>query len=425
MYTHYNCIMTVRQTDPEMESIRAPRSLIILGSLAQVHIQFVGQIFLSELFLYAIWVFRTKHFRLETGLSEKNSKIEILQKLLMCVLAAQLITDILRGINFIEMAKGSSLILFTLFNLNLIYKLTRSHVGVVDNLILGYALSYFVGALIQPNQYFRSYPWKFGFAYGAALLLFILLQKHFIQNKVVLSSFLVIFAVVNLALDTRSLALIILTAMGIYFLNQLFKKSKVKAIVALIASLMLTPTIYTLYASEASKGTFGLQIQRKYLNQTQNTNNLFYGGRTDVLVGLSQVKENPIIGQGSYAKISANNREEIFTEIVRLNPNLYPLLSSYKEGSLIPIHSILFQFWVWYGIVGALPWLWCLYAVAWRLRIDFKTNRGVSLLNCYLMSLIVWDILFSPFGADRRFSVPLFLIALLIGRSEAKDELAS
>ena len=111
--------MTVRQTDPEMESIRAPRSLIILGSLAQVHIQFVGQIFLCELFLYAIWVFRTKHCRLETGLSEKNSKIDILQKLLMCMLAAQLITDILRGINFIEMAKGSSLILFTIFNLKL------------------------------------------------------------------------------------------------------------------------------------------------------------------------------------------------------------------------------------------------------------------------------------------------------------------
>jgi O-antigen ligase len=417
--------MNVRQNDPEMESMRAPRSLIIIGALAQVHVQFVGQIFLSELFLYAIWVFRTKHFRFETGLSVKNSMIEILQKLLICVLAAQLITDILRGINFIEMAKGSSLILFTIFNLKLIYKLTRSYVGVVDKLVLGYALSYFVGALIQPNEYFESYPWKFGFAYGSTILLFILLQKHFIHNKIVLGSCLLIFVVINLALDARSLALIVLIAMGIYLLNQLFKKSKVMAIVTLIASLILTPTIYTLYASEASKGTFGLQIQQKYLNQTQNTNNLFYGGRTDVLVGLSQVKENPIVGQGSYAKISANNREEIFTEIVRFNPNLYPLLSSYKEGSLIPIHSILFQFWVWYGIVGALPWLWCLYAVAWRLRRDFKTIRGVSLINCYLISLIVWDILFSPFGADRRFSVPLFLIALLIGRSEAKDESAS
>jgi O-antigen ligase len=341
------------------------------------------------------------------------------------VLAAQLITDILRGINFIEMAKGSSLILFTIFNLKLVYKLNRSYVGVVDNLVLGYALSYFVGALIQPNKYFESYPWKFGFAYGATILLFIFLQKYFIHNKIVLSSCLLIFVVINLALDARSLALIVLIAMGIYLLNQLFKKSKVMAIVTLIASLILTPTIYTLYTSEASKGTFGLQIQQKYLDQSQNTKNLFYGGRTDVLVGLSQVKENPIVGQGSYAKISANNREEIFEEIIRNNPNLYPLLFTFREGRLIPIHSILFQFWVWYGIVGALPWLWCLYAVAWKLRKDFKTIRGVSLINCYLMSLIVWDILFSPFGADRRFSIPLYLISLLIGRSEVKDESAS
>jgi hypothetical protein len=414
--------MNFRQTDPEMESIRAPRSLIILGALGQIHVEIVGQIFLFELFLYAIWIFRIKYFRFETGLSVKNSMIRIFRKLLICVLVAQLITDMLRGTNFTEMAKGSSLILFTIFNLTLIYKLTRSYVGVVDNLILGFALSYFVGALIQPNQYFKSYPWKFGFAYGVALLLFILLQKHFIHSKIVLVSFLLIFVVINLALDARSLALIILVATGIYLLSQIFKKSKVNAVVALVVTLMFSPSIYTFYASEAAKGTFGFQIRQKYLDQTQYTNNLFYGGRTDVLVGLSQIKENPIVGQGSYASISPKNREQIFTEIVRLNPNLYPLLILYKEGSLIPIHSILFQFWIWYGIVGALPWLWCLYAIVRRLWRDFKTIRGVSLINCYLVSLMVWDILFSPYGADRRFSVPLFLIAVLVGKSEAKDE---
>ena len=197
------------------------------------------------------------------------------------------------------------------------------------------------------------------------------------------------------------------------------------AIVILIISFILAPSLYTLYVSEASKGTFGLIAQQKYFNQSYNTENIFYGGRTDVFVGLSQIKKNPIAGQGSYAKISSSNRQEILTEITRINPNLYPLLSTYQEGKLIPIHSVLFQFWVWYGIIGALPWLWYLYTVTWTLRRNMKTGTGIGLVNSYVLTLVVWDILFSPFGGDRRLTLPLILIALIKGSSDAKDKLVS
>lgn len=425
VFSQYSSAMTAGHFSPEIEAKRSPFLFILLGTLAQIHINFVGEIFLSELLLYSIWVLRKKQLKFNESLFVKNSQLAIFQKLLIGTFAAQLITDLIRGANFLDMAKGSSLILFTFFNLIVISKLTMLYSEVVQNILIGYGLSYFVGAIIQPNAYFQSYPWKFGFAYGTTLLLFILLQNYFARNHFATALIILIFAVINLALDTRSLALIIFISGGIYFLIQFLKKSKVIAIAILIISFILAPSLYTLYVSEASQGTFGLIARQKYLNQSYNTQNIFFGGRTDVFVGLFQIKKNPIAGQGSYAKISSSNRQEILTEITRINPNLYPLLSTYQEGKLIPIHSVLFQFWVWYGIIGALPWLWYLYAVTWTLRRSIKAGTGIGLVNSYLLTLVVWDILFSPFGGDRRFTLPLILIAVIKGSSDAKDKLVS
>lgn len=425
VFSEYSSAMTAGHFSREIEAKRSQFLFILLGALAQIHVNFVGEIFLAELLLYSIWVLRKKQLKFNASLFVKNSQLVIFQKLLIGAFAVQLITDLIRGTSFLDMAKGSSLILFTLFNLIVISKLTTHYSGVVQNILIGYGLSYFVGAIIQPNAYFQSYPWKFGFAYGTTLLLFILLQNYFVRNHFATAFIILIFAVINLALDTRSLALVIFIAGGIYFLNQFLKNSKVIAIAILIVSFIVAPSLYTLYVSEASKGTFGLIVQQKYLNQSYNTQNIFYGGRTDVFVGLSQIKKNPIAGQGSYAKISSSNRQEILTEITRINPNLYPLLFTYQEGKLIPIHSVLFQFWVWYGIIGALPWLWYLYMVTWTLKRNMNSGTGISLVNSYLLTLVVWDILFSPFGGDRRFTVPLILIALIQGSSDTKIKLVS
>lgn len=416
--------MTAGHFPSEIQPKRSPILFIFIGSLAQISIDFLGKIFFAELFLYFIWCFiwlsRKKHLEVSESLLMSNSHLVTFQKLLIVAFVAQFITDLIRGASFLDMVKGSALILFTLFNLTVILTLTMLYSGVVQNMLLGYGLSFFVSAIVQPNEYFQSYPWKFGFASGTTLLLFIILQRYFVRNYFVIACIILIYAVLNLALDTRALALISLIAGANYLLIAILKKGRWITLAILILSFVLAPSLYSLYASEASKGTFGLKVQQKFLNQTTNTKNIFYGGRTDVYVGLSQVRENPIFGQGSYAKISSSNRQEIITEVVRNNPNAYPLLFTFKDGKLIPIHSVLLQFWVWYGIIGALPWLWYLYTITWTLRVNIKTGKGIGLVNSYLLTLAVWDILFSPFGADRRFMLPLILIALIKSNFDSK-----
>lgn len=416
--------MTAGHFSSEIQPKRSPILFIFIGSLAPITIDFIGKILFAELFLYFIWCFiwlsRKKHLEVSKGLLMSNSHLVTFQKLLIGAFVAQFITDLIRGASFLDMVKGSALILFTLFNLTVILTLTMLYSGVVQNMLLGYGLGFFVSVIVQPNEYFQSYPWKFGFASGTTLLLFILLQRYFVRNYFVIACIILIYAVLNLALDTRALALISLIAGANYLFIAILKKGRWITLAILILSFVLVPSLYSLYASEASKGTFGLKVQQKFLNQTTNTKNIFYGGRTDVYVGLSQVRENPIFGQGSYAKISSSNRQEIITEVVRNNPNAYPLLFTFKDGKLIPIHSVLLQFWVWYGIIGALPWLWYLYTITWTLRVNIKTGKGIGLVNSYLLTLAVWDILFSPFGGDRRFLLPLILIALIKSNFDSK-----
>jgi len=416
--------MTAGHFPSEIQPKRSPLLFIFTGSLAQISIDFVGKIFFAELFMYVVWCFiwvsRKKQIEVSKRSFVSNSYLVTFQKLMIGAFVAQFITDLIRGANFLDMVKGSALILFTLFNLIVILTLTMLYSGVVQNMLLGYGLSYFVSAIIQPNEYFQSYPWKFGFAYGTTLLLFIFLQRYFLHNYFVIACIILIYTALNLALDTRSLALVSLIAGANYLLVVLLKRATWMTLAILILSFVLAPSLYSLYASEASKGTFGLNVQQKFLDQTINTKNIFYGGRTDVYVGLSQVIDSPIFGQGSYAKISSSNRQEIITEVVRTNPNSYPLLFTFKEGKLIPIHSVILQFWVWYGIIGALPWLWYLYTIIWTLWVNIKAGKGIGLVHSYILTLAVWDILFSPFGADRRFMLPLTLIALIKTNFDSK-----
>ena len=107
--SQYSSAMTAGHFSPEIEAKRSPFLFILLGALAQIHVNFVGEIFLAELLLYSIWVLRKKQLKFNESLFVKNSQLVIFQKLLIGAFAAQLITDLIRGANFLDMAKGSSL----------------------------------------------------------------------------------------------------------------------------------------------------------------------------------------------------------------------------------------------------------------------------------------------------------------------------
>ena len=77
---------------------------------------------------------------------------------------------------------------------------------------------------------------------------------------------------------------------------------------------------------------------------------------------------------------------------------------------LIPSHSYLMGALVWSGIFGGLFWIVLLYVVFKR----FLRTLGQLPLYFYIGMLgLVWDVLFSPFGASARWNTAVFLAAFL------------
>ena len=93
-----------------------------------------------------------------------------------------------------------------------------------------------------------------------------------------------------------------------------------------------------------------------------------------------------------------------------------------KERSLIPTHSHFFGAWVENGVFGALFWFFILIIMFKALN---EILFGISIVNpVEVLAIIwtIWNILFSPFGADQRcFEAIYIVIAVsIILRSNVK-----
>jgi hypothetical protein len=174
-------------------------------------------------------------------------------------------------------------------------------------------------------------------------------------------------------------------------------------------------TTYSVFGILSDEGVFGEKVQRKYRDQVaKGGGNLLLGGRSESRISLVAIADSPILGHGSWAK----NRD------YRLR---YAAMMAESTGKpvvdtgyyLIPSHSFFFSGWVEAGLMGAVWWglvifivLHCLFRL---LNWTYPLGPLAAIIACQLL----WDIPFSPFGADRRLTVALALVLLPIAASQA------
>jgi len=82
------------------------------------------------------------------------------------------------------------------------------------------------------------------------------------------------------------------------------------------------------------------------------------------------------------------------------------------EEGLIPAHSYLFQAWVDAGIVGALFWGWVFVFTAKTLMRVYPATVVLLPAASFIAFSLLWDILFSPYGATGRIVVPYYIVLL-------------
>jgi hypothetical protein len=134
--------------------------------------------------------------------------------------------------------------------------------------------------------------------------------------------------------------------------------------------------------------------------QAESKWGVILGGRTELLVSLEAFLDAPFLGHGSWAENSIY--KYVHLDMMDASGGmLKDLISAEKNirSFLIPTHSYLMGAAVWGGVMCSLFWL-KIFGVFFSGFLNSKVI--LSPLLIYISIWMIWNILFSPFGADAR-----------------------
>jgi hypothetical protein len=198
------------------------------------------------------------------------------------------------------------------------------------------------------------------------------------------------------------------------------------SVVFFISIFVLLFAFKIVYSHLAANGALGEAAEAKYRHQTRGGTgliSLIMGGRAEVGVCMLACRDKPILGHGPWAMdthgywgeyLSKYGIEEDYVRYMQTS-------TMTTGGNIIPTHSVLFGAWVWYGIWGAVLWLYVLWLLFSHLR---RTIHVIPQWFGYFAIAIpgvVWDIFFSPFGG--RFVILLLVTCVLLARAVARGSI--
>jgi hypothetical protein len=196
--------------------------------------------------------------------------------------------------------------------------------------------------------------------------------------------------------------------------------------VLLKTAMVLTPVFAVLYVAFVQlglSGNLGEKTERQLSAATNPYNPLtvVMTVRPTAYVWPHAVWDRPVLGHGSWAsdpKYTAILAEGIST----LTRGQAAEFSQLRDSSKIPIHSTIFEAWVFGGVLGALFWAYVLWMLA-RL-LGFFVNRpwlSATPLVCVLGFQSVWHIFFSPM-VFARYDWPAFMAFAVVSWLEARQQ---
>lgn len=390
--------------------------VFVIPCLEFVQIKLIGVLFGPELLLIAIFVylaFRGK-FRIKT---RGGKTLLILGSGWLC---SQCVTDLVRHSAFADFARGWSNIGMTLVNFAVLYTLLYGR----PRRLMFYGWGLVIGGLlrfmINPDSFAADYPWKFGVGFPITLATFLFASRLSSRGyaQIALS---VVIGVVNLVVGSRSVGGVCLaTALYLFVSRTMARKGaetsklKVRWMLLFTASIILGfAGVFLAYQIAASAGVLGEDARVKYENQSSGRYGLLLGGRVEALGYVPAIYDSPILGHGSWAKDPTYLIEE--HEALALMG--YSTANEYSpddiEAGLIPTHSYLFGAWVDAGILGALFWAWIFVLDAKALLRVYPPTTALLPIMSYIGFELLWDVLFSPYGAEVRIIFPFYVVMLM------------
>ena len=223
----------------------------------------------------------------------------------------------------------------------------------------------------------------------------------------------------------RSAALVTFGFLGLLFLGgksmRTMKRVSRHFITLLCLGIVFIFVAKAFYSYAAKSGLMGDGALKKYESQTKQGEgvlSLLMGGRMETFCGFFACLEKPIVGFGPWAVDNGGYIDDYMAKY-GTDEDLRIMAANEKyragEAQLIPGHSHIIVFWLWYGIFGLILWIYIIYILFRFLRQDcFAVPQWYAWLACSIPG-ILWNIAFSPFGG--RFSFPILIVAILLERA--------
>ena len=199
----------------------------------------------------------------------------------------------------------------------------------------------------------------------------------------------------------------------------------------LILALVIALAFKSFYMNLGKHGKLSEAQLRKYESQTSGgtktgTLQFLMSGRVEFFVGLMAAFRRPILGYGPWPI----DEDGIYFEFLEKYGNVedfevFDKVRQRQRGSgrfmWLPSHSIIIEFWQWFGIFGLLLWLY----IVWNIYLYFRryltcVPQWFGFLALYTPTAI-WHIFFSPFGG--RIFWSFFIVILFLNKAIAVGKL--
>lgn len=379
---------------------------VLLGLAIGLNMEMVGRITGTEL----IFLFLMPFLIVTHNIPPLITPIRRLLFLAAVWLCAQLISDVINGTAFGNMARGGARALMTGILFLGYYSLGLNDRKRVVILFTANAIGLAIGYLLEPSELAIGDPWKFGYGRTVTMLGIVAAGVLWTSRLPLLAAGLCLGVVtLNLVLGFRSMAgIVFMVALGITmapFLERWFRGGS--ALKVFLVSIMLiggAGMIVEVYEYTASEGILGEDAQYKLSLQSESYG-LLLSGRAEVFVSSLAILDRPFFGHGSWA--TSDYYYDVFMEHLG-----YASVSLPDTPNPIPTHSFLFGAWTEGGIFSAIIWF---YVLGLLLRVSFTLLRQPSLIHPVLLFCLFelsWNIFFSPYGLDGRVNACFEIVTL-------------
>jgi len=389
-----------------------------------VDLNLVGRLFLSEILLLCM-------LPLLLVMRGKALLAPLPRKLILFGLAwllSQIVTDVIMDTPFEDWSRGWAKIIFLLLNFSAIYLFLNGKEKRFFLFAAGIAAGQILTYFFNPSVFVEDYPWKFG--YGLAVTSFFVLATQigfvvFLGGRYWQSAIILFMGMLNLYFDFRSLGVICLLVGVFVFVNNSKRIGLGKIKLRKLAMLFFigTVSIYTinsLYNYGAADGWFGREVKEKYLWQSVGDMGVLLGGRSEILASSQAVIDSPFIGHGSWAK------DQKYIAILQDSLLQHGYAFAWMgESDLIPSHSYIMGAWVEAGIGGAIFWFWCVLLAARALVATYGSNMVLTPLIAFVAFGLLWNIPFSPFGAQGRLNAAYDLSLMIFALTSSRVAMAT